>query len=74
MEMIYTAPFTDASWMNIVDHYFDHVHWIGEERNPKYQSPNNWLWNEFNCLVDTSNRKYVFADEKQRNWFVLRWL
>ncbi len=72
--MIHTAPFTDASWMRIVDHYFDNVHWIGEERNPKYQSPNDWVWNEFDCLVDTGNREYVFADEKQRNWFVMRWL
>ena len=72
--MIYTAPFTDNSWMNIVDHYFDHVHWIGELRNKQFNNPVDWIQKEYNAVVDMKHRVYIFSEEQKRNWFVMRWL
>lgn len=74
MEMTYTVPLTDLNWMNIVDHYFDRVHWIGEERNKKYDNPVNWVWDEYGCAVDMSRRVYIFDSEQKRNWFAMKWL
>jgi hypothetical protein len=74
MEMIYTAPLTDINWMNIVDHYFDNVHWLGEERNKKFSTPTEWVLSQYGCAVDTSQRVYIFNDEQSRNWFVMKWL
>ena len=72
--MIYTAPFTDASWINIVDHYFDCVHWIGEDRNKQYENPVDWIQKEYSVVVDMNRRVYIFDDEQKRNWFVMKWL
>lgn len=72
--MIYTAPFTDASWINIVDHYFDHVHWIGEDRNKQYENPVDWIQKKYSVVVDMDRRVYIFDDEQKRNWFVMKWL
>lgn len=72
--MIYTAPFTDASWINIVDHYFDRVHWIGEDRNKQYENPVDWIQKKYSVVVDMGRRVYIFDDEQKRNWFVMKWL
>lgn len=72
--MIYTAPLTDGNWMQIVDHYFDCVHWQDDERNHQYETPADWIWQEYGCKIDMATRQYFFYDEQQRNWFALRWL
>jgi hypothetical protein len=74
MEMTYIVPLTDISWMNIVDHYFDHVHWLGEDRNNKYNTPAEWLWAQYDAVVDMEHRVYIFDNEQKRNWFVMKWL
>lgn len=74
VEMIYTVPLTDINWMNIVDHYFDSVHWIGEERNNQFETPSDWIWQEYGAKVDMTTRQYFFYDEQKRNWFTLRWI
>jgi hypothetical protein len=73
MEMIYTLPLTQTSWMDIVDHYFDHVHWIGDDRNEQYNTPADWLWNTYGAVADMERRVYIFNNEKDRNWFQLKW-
>jgi hypothetical protein len=74
MEMTYTAPLDDLNWMGIVDYYFDHVHWVGEDRNTKYDSPADWVWDQYGAAVDMQRRVYIFGDEQKRNWFVMKWL
>ena len=74
MEMIYTAPLTDRDWMTIVDHYFDSVHWQGSERNRQYDTPADWIWQQYGAKADMTSRQYVFYDEQRRNWFTLKWL
>lgn len=74
MEMIYTIPFTDYSWTAIVDHYFDHVHWQGDSRNKEFNTPADWVWDQYGARVDMINRVYIFDNEQRRNWFVMKWL
>lgn len=61
--------------MNIVDYYFDHVHWENEEqRNKKYKVPADWIWDQYGAVVDMNRRVYIFSSEEKRNWFVMKWL
>lgn len=71
--MVVALPFNDVSWMNIIDYYFDNVHWNGEERS-KYNSPADWVWDKYKCAVDLEHRKFIFNSQESANWFVLTWL
>ena len=70
--MAVTVPFNDLVWMDIVDYYFDNVHWVDEERS-KYNKPSDWLEDKFGAIVKLDERVIEFNNTANRDWFILRW-
>lgn len=70
-ELAVTIPFDNMVWMDIVDYYFDHVHW--DQPIKKYHKPSDWLLDQYGADVDLGQRQIVFASSQRANWFVLTW-
>lgn len=57
-------------WDNVVDHYYDNVHWSdGGPRNIY-----DWLKQEYDITSDTGSQVLKCADEKKGMLFALKWL
>lgn len=70
-EMV-VIDFNELMWADIVDYYFDNVHWQGEERS-KYNKPTDWLEDKYGAIVKLDDRVIVFNNTADRDWFILRW-
>lgn len=66
-----TIPFDDLVWMNIVDYYFDHVHW--NQSTTKYNKPSDWVLDKYGANIDLNRRQIHFDTREQCSWFVLTW-
>ena len=55
-------------WNNIIDHYFDKVHYESEHKNIY-----DWLENDYGAVSNTADPTIEFKDEKKATWFILRW-
>jgi hypothetical protein len=69
---MYSIPFTDDVWMDIVDHYFDNIHW--EQCDRVYNKPSDWVLDVYEATVNLETRLIEFKSQSKCNWFVLRWL
>jgi hypothetical protein len=65
-------PFDNAVWLDIVDYYFDNIHWEGEDRS-KYNKPADWIKDKFGGQVNLDTRTIDFESSKDCSWFVMRW-
>ena len=54
-------------WNNIIDHYFDKVHYESEHKNIY-----DWLEADYGAVSNTANTTIEFAEEKKATWFALR--
>jgi len=62
-------------WAQIVDHYFDHIHWEQSDNVPTpLKHPTQWIAMEYGATVDMAARQIYFETEKQRTWFAMRWM
>lgn len=58
----------DEYWEQLVDYYYDHVHW----NEPGPPSIYEWLERDY-CASTNLNAKYIhFDDEARKAWFVMR--
>lgn len=69
--MVISIPFEELMWMNIVDYYFDNIHWGHSER--KYNKPADWVLDQFGANVNLDTRTIDFESEQALTWFMLRW-
>lgn len=58
-----------AYWHAIIEEYYDNVHW--ETENPP--SIYEWLKKDFGANTALGAKFIHFDDEKNFNWFILRW-
>jgi hypothetical protein len=55
-------------WNNIIEHYFDKVHYESQHKNIY-----DWLEADYGAVSDTAKTTIEFAEEKKATWFALRW-
>jgi hypothetical protein len=55
-------------WNNIIDYYYDAVHFESEHKNIY-----GWLEAEYGAVSETAMTTIEFKDEKKATWFALRW-
>jgi hypothetical protein len=70
-ELAVSIPFDDVVWMNIVDHYFDNVHW--NQSTTKYNKPADWVLDKYGADIDLNQRQIHFDSSEKCSWFVLTW-
>lgn len=70
-ELAVSIPFDELVWMDIVDHYFDHVHW--DQPTKKYNKPSDWVLDKYGANIDLNQRQIHFDSREQCSWFVLTW-
>jgi hypothetical protein len=58
----------DPYWNNIVDYYYDEVHFEGSNLNVY-----DWLEDAYGAVSNTSKRTFEFNSDKKATWFALRW-
>jgi replicative DNA helicase len=54
-------------WNNIIEHYFDKVHYESQHKNIY-----DWLEADYGAVSDTANTTIEFAEAKKATWFALR--
>jgi hypothetical protein len=59
------------TWHKICDYYYDNVHW--ETTNNKIRGIVSWLKNEHGAAFNAETLEFIFDDDKQKSWFILRW-
>lgn len=55
-------------WHNIIDHYYEHVHFESEHKNIY-----DWLEVEYGAVSSTGQQTFDFDSEKKAAWFALKW-
>jgi hypothetical protein len=70
-ELAVSIPFDDVIWMNIVDHYFDNIHW--NQPTKKYNKPADWVLDKYGADIDLNQRQIHFDSREKCSWFVLTW-
>ncbi len=69
--MAVSIPFEDNMWIDIVDYYFDNIHW-GQEQT-KYKKPADWVLDQYGANVNLDTRTFDFESSKDLTWFLMKW-
>jgi hypothetical protein len=62
----------DRFWSNLVDHYYDNVHWSESNIEP-HTTLRNWLNIEYSVHECADGYSLEFTDPKKYTYFMLRW-
>jgi len=62
----------DRYWSNLVDHYYDNIHWAKSNIKPE-MSLRDWLHFEYSALETVDGHSLTFLDPKKYTYFMLRW-
>jgi hypothetical protein len=62
---------TDSVWHQVIEYYFDNIHWEQEDKNG---NPTKWVKQKYGAHVDMDKRIILFESEQKRNWFAMRWM
>ena len=69
--VVVSIAFDELVWMDIVDYYFDNIHW--NQSTTKYNKPSDWVLDKYGANVDLNSRQIHFDTSEQCSWFVLTW-
>ena len=56
-------------WEDIVDYYYDHVHYDSDTTTTLSQ----WMEKKYNCTMSSDRNFICFKEDRDKTLFLLRW-